>query len=339
MNLKALHHYLTTLSPSEEKYRNGYVYDGWKDMPKKRHNGVEYSVLDLDIAYSPLDNKPANHSPGLNAELSEISIKKNSRFNAVPEHIHTNIEINYVYSGSCPQVIDGHPITLQKDQVLLIDTNCPHSIAPLGENDIMISIIPKTDFLREHMFNQFSNDSMLSRFFINAINEKTDHDHYLLFHSENDRRIPMFFNELFCECFDPSINSTDIIMHLFYTIMAELINVYEDDLTKGDSYSHNSVVIPMLRYIERNFRTCTQESVADFFHISPNYVTRLLKKYTGMTYIQLIQAQKLQTAANLLKQTTLPVTEVAQRAGYENVTFFYKKFQEKYHCQPGEYRG
>ena len=203
----------------------------------------------------------------------------------------------------------------------------------------MISIIPKTDFLREHMFNQFSNDSILSRFFINAINEKTDHDHYLLFHSENDRRIPMFFNELFCECFDPSINSTDIIMHLFYTIMAELINVYEDDLTKGDSYSHNSIVIPMLRYIERNFRTCTQESVADFFHISPNYVTRLLKKYTGMTYIQLIQAQKLQTAANLLKQTNLPVTEVAQRAGYENVTFFYKKFQEKYHCQPGEYRG
>ena len=98
-------------------------------------------------------------------------------------------------------------------------------------------------------------------------------------------------------------------------------------------------MIPMLRYIERNFRTCTQESVADFFHISPNYVTCLLKKYTGMTYIQLIQAQKLQTAANLLKQTNLPITEIAQRAGYENVTFFYKKFQEKYHCQPGEYRG
>lgn len=43
MNLKALHHYLTTLSPSEEKYRNGYVYDGWKDMPRKQCNGVEYT--------------------------------------------------------------------------------------------------------------------------------------------------------------------------------------------------------------------------------------------------------------------------------------------------------
>ena len=73
MNLKALHHYLTTLSPSEEKYRNGYIYDGWKDMPKKQHNGVEYSVLDLDVAYFSLDNKPPSHAPGLNAELSEIS--------------------------------------------------------------------------------------------------------------------------------------------------------------------------------------------------------------------------------------------------------------------------
>lgn len=82
----------------------------------------------------------------------------------------------------------------------------------------MISIIPKTDFLREHMFNQFSNDSILSLLLMRST-KKTDHDHYLLFHSENDRRIPMFFNELFCECFDPSINSTDIIMHLFYTIM------------------------------------------------------------------------------------------------------------------------
>lgn len=54
MNLKALHHYLTTLSPSEEKYRNGYVYDGWKDMPRKQCNGIEYAILDLDVAYSHL---------------------------------------------------------------------------------------------------------------------------------------------------------------------------------------------------------------------------------------------------------------------------------------------
>ena len=63
MNQKALLHYLTTLSPSEEKYRNGYVYDGWKDMPRKQCNGVEYTILDLDVSYSPLVYYPADLSP------------------------------------------------------------------------------------------------------------------------------------------------------------------------------------------------------------------------------------------------------------------------------------
>ena len=116
-------------------------------------------------------------------------------------------------------------------------------------------------------------------------------------------------------------------MHLFYTIMAELINVYEDDLTKGGSYSHNSIVIPMLRYMERNFRTCTQESVADFFHISPNLCHASSQEIYWYDLYSINPAQKLQTAANLLKQTTLPVTEIAQRAGYENVTSSIRNFR------------
>ena len=110
-------------------------------------------------------------------------------------------------------------------------------------------------------------------------------------------------------------------MHLFYTIMAELINVYENDLTQESAFSTSSMVIPILRFIERNFQTCTQESVANFFHISPNYVTRLLKKHIGLTYIQLIQEQKLEYAAKLLRQTALSVTEIAHKSGYENVHF------------------
>ena len=34
MNLNTLHHYLTTLSPSELRYRAGERYTGWENMPK-----------------------------------------------------------------------------------------------------------------------------------------------------------------------------------------------------------------------------------------------------------------------------------------------------------------
>ena len=149
----------------------------------------------------------------------------------------------------------------------------------------------------------------------------------------------MFFQELFCECYDPSVNSSDIILHLFYTIMAELINVYENEFAKDERFEYNVPIVPMIRYIEKNFRTCTLESVADFFHISPNYVSILLKKYTDLTYMQMIQMQKLKYAENLLKSTDFSITEITHMAGYKNVSFFNKKFQEKYHCSPADYRG
>ena len=331
MNIHSLHHYLTNLSESEEHYRSGHPFSVWNQLPKVQIHGREmYRMFPDNLIFSSMhgENPVSGQNFDIPVGLQDISIKRNSRFNPVPEHVHSHIEINYVYSGTCPQYIDGKPVFLKKDQVLLIDTDCPHSIDALGENDIMISMLIRKEFLRDRMFSQFSKDSVLSRFFVNALTEQTDHDHYLLFHSEKDRRIPLFFSELFCEFLDPSVNSGDIIFHLFYLIIAELINVYENDLAKEQEFSTVMPVVPLIRYIENNFRTC----------ISPNYVSTLLKKNTGYTYIQLIQAQKLKSAATLLKTTSMPVTAIANQAGYENISFFYKKFQERYHCSPNEYR-
>lgn len=107
MNLNTLHHYLTTLSPSELRYRAGERYTGWENMPKVFVQDKEYSLLNITDTDSLVYQHPAVlQNPGIHAELPEISIKKNSRFNPVPEHIHPYIEINYVYSGQCPQIFD-----------------------------------------------------------------------------------------------------------------------------------------------------------------------------------------------------------------------------------------
>ncbi len=198
MNLSALEHQLFQLTDSEKRYKNGYHFEGWKELKKEKIDGR--TVLRLPEPFN--DNKVSWNSKSFTGGYSlyfaeNMAIKRNSRYSPVPEHVHSNIELNYVYSGSCPQVINGLPITLEKNQVLLIDTDCPHSIEALGDNDIMLSIMLPKEFLREHMFSQFSKDSILSQFFIQSINNATKHDHYLLFHSENDRRIPMFFPGVF----------------------------------------------------------------------------------------------------------------------------------------------
>ncbi len=67
-------------------------------------------------------------------------------------------------------------------------------------------------------------------------------------------------------------------------------------------------------------------------------MSRLLKRYTGHTFKELLQQQKLQQAVYLLSQTTLSADGIIEAVGYNNSSFFYRIFREKYGCSPREYR-
>lgn len=76
MNLNTLHHYLTSLSPSELRYRAGERYTGWENMPKVFVQDKEYSLLNITDTDSLVYQHPAVlQKPGIHAELPEISIK------------------------------------------------------------------------------------------------------------------------------------------------------------------------------------------------------------------------------------------------------------------------
>ncbi|BCJ92804.1 AraC family transcriptional regulator [Anaerocolumna cellulosilytica] len=335
MDLYSLDKTLRTVSKSEEKYKHGHNIDIWNDIPKVK---IENTLIPCLNFTSISDMSSHNMTNGWISTLLEISVKKNSRFNPVPVHVHDFFEINYVYSGVCPQNIDGRNVILKEGQVLIVEPYVPHSIGYLDENDIMISFLVSKKYLHENLLQHFSTDSILSHFFISAINAKSLKNKYLLFLAENSRRTQVFTKELLCECFSPSVNSTDFIRNLFSLIVAELINVYKNQLVEEEKESNNAPILSIVRYIETNFRNCTLESVSQFFHLSPNYLTTLIKKNTGMTYKQLVQSQKLKHAAKYLSNTSMPVSEVAYESGYENVSFFYKKFQEQYKCSPHEFR-
>lgn len=326
MNLTSLDKVLKTMSPHEVEYKNGSSFYSFNNLPVTYTNGQPVLIM----------NFPTTSVPSTVHEL--IFIKKQSRYQACPTHIHNWIEINYMYSGNCSQIINQTSHTLKKGQVVLIDTDTPHSTGILGDNDIMVNILIDKQYLNTNFFNRFSQDSILSEFFINSINMNTTHNNYILFHSENSPKLSLFFNELLCEMYDPSINSTDIINSLMTLVLCELINVYKEDIDHQTSNISQSLIAPILRYIEANYQTCTLESTATFFNMNPHYMTTLLKQRTGDSYKELIQRQRFTRAAWLLRNTSVSITNIANNVGYENMSFFYKKFKQKYGCSPNEYR-
>ena len=84
--------------------------------------------------------------------------------------------------------------------------------------------------------------------------------------------------------------------------------------------------------------TCTLISTASHFNFHPNYLSALIKKSTGKSFKELIQAQKLTRSSILLTNSNMPIYEIASEIGYQNLSFFYKKFKDYYGITPNEYR-
>ena len=207
MDIARLDNLLLELTDSERAYRTGARYD-WSDALGQGNQA------DADGRHI---RKIGNPTLALRQEgMPEgLSIVRNSRFNPVPEHVHDYVEISYVYRGRAPQVVNGAPLALAQNEMLLLDVACPHAVGELGEHDIMLSVIISRPMLRRSLEQSLSPASAVSRFLLNALNDETDHRGHVHFHTGGSRRVRRYMQEMLCERLDPTPASPQIC--LLYT--------------------------------------------------------------------------------------------------------------------------
>lgn len=78
--------------------------------------------------------------------------------------------------------------------------------------------------------------------------------------------------------------------------------------------------------------------VAGSCYCHTNTVTRILQRYTGMSYSRFRQLMRISFSAKHLREGNMSVQEAAAQCGYLNMTNFYRQFREVYRIGPGEYR-
>ncbi|KIF79597.1 hypothetical protein QR77_39425 [Streptomyces sp. 150FB] len=81
-----------------------------------------------------------------------------------------------------------------------------------------------------------------------------------------------------------------------------------------------------------------QEDVAALVHMSPTSFSRFFRAAMGRTLTDYVNQLRVETACSLLTGTSLPVTEVAARAGYRNLSNFNRRFRELKGLRPTGYR-
>lgn len=82
----------------------------------------------------------------------------------------------------------------------------------------------------------------------------------------------------------------------------------------------------------------TLEMVCKNLHFSKSYVSHVFKANTGYTLKGYCNKLKINDAKNLLKTTSLSVTEIALAVGFDNISYFISTFKKQTGATPLEYR-
>lgn len=103
----------------------------------------------------------------------------------------------------------------------------------------------------------------------------------------------------------------------------------------ADKSQRTAYIQGILSYIDDQFCSpLTREIIARQFHISVSHFTRLFRAATGQTLSDYLARKRIDSICRDLRQTDLPVTEIALRHGYASIRTFNRVFQSVMNKSP-----
>ena len=317
-----IENYLRAITPSEQYHieHPGVLSKRYELIPKIIDGGKELYLFGFDSLL-----KERN-----------ISITKESRFTWIPLHKHKVIELNYIYSGTCTQIIEGKKVVLKQGDVILLNRNVRHELCYMDKNDIVITIDMRKSYLLDTILTRISSQGIVAGFVSNAIRDDTNVKQYILFHPDSETGLKNSIENIFLETLNSDV-SNEIIDAYMTIIFTQLLRIYR----KGNSQhteDSSSLILDLLQYMENNYLTVSLNDLSEEFGYNPNYLGNYIKEQTGRTFKDLVIAKKMSNAAYYLVNTEMPIYEIASLCGYENLGFFYEKFARIYQMKPQEYR-
>ncbi len=109
-------------------------------------------------------------------------------------------------------------------------------------------------------------------------------------------------------------------------------------LKVGQSALHAEMKQKVAACIEERLADVELSDIAALLGYSVSYATVWFKKNMGTSFVTYLQEKRLSKAARLLREGNLPIHEIVRLCGYENSSFFRRKFQARFGMAPLAYR-
>lgn len=264
----------------------------------------------------------------------DIAVWKHSRYTPPYLHSHDYFEIVCVMEGKAVHRIDEKIVMeMTAGDICILPDRTKHSLEVMEDNGIVINVMLKKSTFRYTFFDVLSADNMLSKFFQDALYGDI-HTAYLYFKTGSDTEIQSCIEKLFLEYYNHCKYFDKVLKSQIICFFTYLLRGYEQYFVPGD----NRLELEIFKYLKDNFMDATLEAAAKYFNYSPAYFSRMIRKFTGQTFSELMTEYRMNMACRLLRESNMQVGQICEIVGYSNLEHFNRQFKKMFQKSPTQYR-
>lgn len=113
----------------------------------------------------------------------------------------------------------------------------------------------------------------------------------------------------------------------------------EDNSSRLFAAGYSEEIDNIILYLYSNYSNKISISeLASKFHIDRTTLTKRFKEEVGDTIINSLIKLRVNLAAGMLRDTGIPISEIMYRAGFSDLSYFYRTFKKYTSHNPSEYR-
>ncbi|MFC5649595.1 helix-turn-helix domain-containing protein [Paenibacillus solisilvae] len=259
--------------------------------------------------------------------------RRKGHFSMAAEHLHGHYELYYLFGGKRLYFIKNQSYTIQPGDLVLIPGNELHKTSDTG--------IPNHErivlYYDERYFGQFSKEEaelLLSPFrgprrVLRLAPSDRLHIEQLLFGllREAQERAPGY------ELPIRHAAAEALLFAARYALSTEA------EPTESSSSPAAAKAMEIARYITDHFRDpLTLGELSRRFHLSPSYLSRTFKRFTGFGLTEYIGITRIKEAQRQLHEKDARIIDIAGEVGFESFSQFERVFKSHLGLSPRSYR-
>jgi len=271
-------------------------------------------------------------------EKSDIVLSRHPRYCPATPHSLSFFKLQYVFRGPAVQTVRNRQIALSPGDLFILAPDTPHTLFTNNDEAIIMNIMIRKDTFREKFISILNTNDIVADFFSNVLYSNSYYP-YIYCHTYDNRQLREIVVRLYdVQCGNGRYKNRMLINKL-EELMICLLETYENDIIVDTLVDdREKSILPILKYIQNNFREVTLSGLASYFGYNESYLSRLIKNYTRKSYSEILGTTRLHHAATMLATTTMSIDAIRADSGYNNNTYFYKQFVKKYGMTPANYR-